>query len=222
MRLLFAEDDELIGRSVMRALTSEGYAVDWVRDGDAAQAALHNGDYDLLILDLGLPRCGGMIVLSEARDARISIPILIVTARNGIDDRIAGLDAGADDYLAKPFSLDELSARIRALLRRCDGRTQTRLCHLDVSLDPLTRKVEKQGRPVDLSKREFSLLQAMMQRPDAVISREKLASRLYGWDEDISSNTIEVHVCSLRRKLGNDFIVTLRGLGYRLAETGGL
>ena len=219
MRLLFAEDDELIGRSVVRALTSEGYAVDWVTDGDAAQAALACSDHDLLLLDLGLPRCSGMHVLASARDSRITIPILILTARNTIDDRIIGLDAGADDYLAKPFSLDELSARIRALLRRRDGRTKTTLRHLGISLDPVTRKVKKSGNPIELSKREFSLLQTLLMRPEVVISRDTLASRIYGWSDDVSSNTIEVYICSLRRKLGNEFIVTVRGSGYRLAET---
>lgn len=217
MRLLLVEDDAMIGRALVSALRGEGYALDWVRDGEAAITALTTTDYDLLLLDLGLPRRDGLSVLAEARRRALGLPVLVLTARGAIEDRVTGLDAGADDYLPKPFDLDELSARVRALLRRRRGHGDPCLCHRGVRLNPASREVTVNDAPVNLTAREYALLHALLERPNAVLSREQLLDKLYGWGEEVESNTIEVYVHGLRRKLGADFIVTLRGVGYRLA-----
>jgi two-component system response regulator QseB len=214
MRLLLVEDDRLIGRGVQETLRDEGYAVDWVRDGSAALEQATSGVHDLVILDLGLPGAEGMDVLRQLRAGRHDMPVLIVTARDDPRSRVAGLDTGADDYLVKPFDLDELCARIRALLRRRSGRSDPVLSHRGVSLNLATRKVTREGRDVPLTAREFHLLHALLERPGVVLSREQLREKLYAWGEEIESNTIEVFVHSLRKHLGADYIVTVRGVGY--------
>lgn len=220
MRLLLVEDDAMIGRAVSQALRAESYTVDWVRDGVAAETALIAGVYDLMLLDLGLPGCDGFEVLSDARNKGLKLPVLILTARDAVENRVAGLDAGADDYLPKPFDLDELSARIRALLRRSEGRHHPLLRHGSVCLDPATRRVQLNGKSIALTMREFTLLRALLEHPSVVLSREQLMDKLYGWGEEVESNTIEVYIHGLRRKLGADFIVTVRGVGYSLAASG--
>jgi two-component system, OmpR family, response regulator QseB len=217
MRLLLAEDDPMIGAAVERGLRDDGFVVDWVRDGAAADAALREPVHDLLLLDLGLPRKTGLDVLTALRRRGDGRPVLILTARDAVADRVAGLDAGADDYLVKPFDLDELAARIRALGRRRAGRAVSALRHGEVSLDPATRDVRLAGAPVSLSPREFALLEALMTRPAAVLSRKQLEEKLYGWDEPVESNAIEVHLHALRRKLGAEFIRNVRGVGWTLA-----
>jgi len=224
MRLLLVEDDRMIGDSLRTALRMDGYAVDWVRDAAAAQTTLASERFDLVLLDLGLPggkapasgeRVGdGLDVLRSLRARQDSTPVIVLTARDGLGDRVVGLDAGADDYLVKPFELDELNARIRAVLRRHSGRAQPLLTHAGVTLDPATRQVTKDGRPVLLSAREFAVLEALMSRPGALLSRAQLEDRLYGWGEEIESNAVSVYIHQLRRKLGADFIQNVRGVGY--------
>jgi two-component system, OmpR family, response regulator len=214
MRLLLVEDDRLIGRGVQETLRDEGYAVDWVRDGVAALEQVASGVHDLVILDLGLPGLDGMEVLRQLRAARHDVPVLILTARDNARSRVEGLDGGADDYLVKPFDLTELSARIRALLRRRSGRADSVLTHRGVTLNLATRRATCEGRDISLTAREFHLLHALLERPGAVLSREQLREKLYAWGDEIESNTIEVFVHSLRKHLGADFIVTVRGVGY--------
>jgi two-component system OmpR family response regulator/two-component system response regulator QseB len=231
MRLLLVEDDRMIGESLRSALRLEGYAVDWVRDAAAAQSTLASERFDLLLLDLTLPsgaagtagaRVGdGLDVLRALRERNDPTPAIVLTARDGLGDRVAGLDAGADDYLVKPFELDELNARIRAVLRRHSGRAQTVLTHAGVTLDPATRQVTKDGQPVLLSAREFAVLEALMVRPGALLSRAQLEDRLYGWGEEIESNAVSVYIHQLRRKLGADFIQNVRGVGYFVAPAPG-
>jgi two-component system response regulator QseB len=217
MRLLLAEDDAMIGEAVQAGLRRQGFAVDWVRDGAAAEEALRLTPYDLCVLDLGLPRREGLEVLETLRRRGADLPVLIVTARDAVEQRVAGLDAGADDYLVKPFDLGELSARIRALLRRRAGRASARLEHAGIALDTATRAVTRDGREVALTPREYALLEALLEHPGRILSRAQLEERLYGWGEEVESNVVEVHVHLLRRKLGADFIRTVRGVGYRVA-----
>jgi DNA-binding response OmpR family regulator len=229
MRLLLVEDDRMIGESLRGALRLEGYAVDWVRDLAAAQATLSSEQFDLVLLDLGLPttgahgaetRAGGGLELLRALRARHdATPVIVLTARDGPGDKVAGLDAGADDYLVKPFELDELAARIRAVLRRHSGRAEPALTFGGVTLDPATRQVTRDGAPVLLSAREFAVLEALMLRPGALLSRAQLEDRLYGWGEEIESNAVSVYIHQLRRKLGADFIQNIRGVGYFVGET---
>jgi two-component system, OmpR family, response regulator QseB len=214
MRLLLVEDDPMIGKSVQQGLKQDGYTVDWVRDGQAAELALANEVYSLLLLDLGLPRKGGLEVLTGLRRAAKTIPVLILTARDAVTDRVKGLDAGADDYLVKPFDLDELAARVRALLRRQTGRTEPVIEFGGLTVDPATREVTADGNPVALSAREFALLRALLERPGVPQSRAQLEDRLYGWGEEIESNAVEVYIHALRRKLGVDRIKNIRGVGY--------
>lgn len=216
MRLLIAEDDPQLGDGLTVGLRQDGYAVDWVKDGLAADLALQTGDYDLLVLDLGLPRQDGMAVLQALRGRGQSLPVLILTARDAVGEKIAGLDGGADEYLVKPVSLDELSARVRALIRRAAGRAQPQLRLGDLALDPATRQVTLAGEPVELSVREFSLLQVLMQHPGRVMSRAQLEASVYGWRDEPDSNALEVHIHRLRRKLGSERIRTLRGIGYTM------
>ena len=218
MRLLLIEDDPMIGRAVRQGLEDAGFVVDWAIDGREAEIALRDDVYDLAVLDLGLPAKDGMTLLRELRARRNGLPVLVATARDAVADRIAGLNAGADDYVLKPFDLDELVARIRALLRRGGGTGSPVLECGGLGLDPVRREVRLHGAPVDLSAREFSLLEALMQRPGAVLSRAQLEDRLYGWGEELESNAISVYMHQLRKKLGADVIVTERGLGYRLAR----
>src|SRR6185503_12555843 len=206
MRVLLAEDDPMIGASVRRGLAQDGFAVDWVEDGRAAQAALAERVHDALVLDLGLPRQAGLDVLTAMRRAGDTRPVLITTARDAIADRVAGLDAGADDYLVKPFDLDELAARLRALWRRGAGRAAPKIAFGPLELDPATREARLAGSPIELSPREFALLAALMARPGAILSRAQLEDKLYGWNESVESNTVEVHIHSLRKKLGADVI----------------
>jgi len=216
MRLLLVEDDPMVGESIRDGLGQEGYTVDWVRDGRGAETALGAEPYAAVLLDLGLPRMDGLDVLRAARAQRNDVPILVITARDAVADRIKGLDAGADDYLVKPFDLDELAARVRALVRRAEGRAEPVVRHGPIALDPATRAVTLRGRPVELSGREFALLQALLARPGAVLSRAQLEERLYGWDEEVGSNAVEVHIHNLRRKLGADTIRNVRGVGYTI------
>jgi two-component system, OmpR family, response regulator QseB len=223
MRLLLVEDDRMIGEGLRAALRLEGHAVDWVRDVAAARASLASERFDLVLLDLGLPAGGGrsepadgLTVLRELRARRDATPVIVLTARDAPGDRVTGLDSGADDYLVKPFELDELNARIRAVMRRHGGRAEPVLAHAGVTLDPSTRQVTKDGRPVLLSAREFAVLEALMQRPGAVLSRAQIEDRLYGWGDAVESNAVSVYVLQLRKKLGQDFIRNMRGVGYFL------
>ena len=218
MRLLLVEDDPMIGASVQSGLRQEGYSVDWVRDGAAADLAVANGVYELILLDLGLPRKSGLDLLSGLRKKGLATPVLVITARDSVADRVKGLDAGADDYLVKPFDLDELSARIRALMRRQGGRASPVIEHGALSLNPATHEVALNGQPVKLSAREFALLHALLEQPGVPLSRAQLEERLYGWDEEVESNTVEVYIHSLRRKLGAEWIRNVRGVGYRVPE----
>ena len=214
MRLLLVEDDAMIGEAVLQVLRAEQYAVDWVRDGAMADNALKSEQYDLVLLDLGLPRRDGLDVLRDLRARRVHVPVLIATARDAVGDRIAGLDAGADDYVVKPYDIDELLARIRALLRRSAGRGEPVFEHKGVRLNPATREATVQGQPALLSAREWAVLEALIARPGALLSRAQLEEKLFSWKDDVSSNAVEVYVHGLRKKLGNDFIQTVRGLGY--------
>jgi len=220
MRLLLVEDDRMIGESLRAALRLEGQAVDWVRDVAAARATLASERFDLVLLDLGLPpgpgpeAADGLSVLRELRARRDDTPVIVLTARDGPGDRVQGLDSGADDYLVKPFELDELNARMRAVLRRRSGRAQPLMQHRGVTLDPATHQVTRDGEPVLLSAREFAVLEALMARPGALLSRAQLEDRLYGWGEEIESNAVSVYIHQLRRKLGADFIGNMRGVGY--------
>ena len=212
--MLLVEDDSLLGDGIRAGLRQAGYAVDWVRDGQAARLSLETGEYALLVLDLGLPKLSGTEVLKWLRNRGSTLPVLILTARDTVADRIAGLDAGADDYLIKPFDLDELIARLRALSRRSSGQAAPLLQLGTIELDPASRQVRKQGRIVELSAREFTLLHELMRQAGRVLSREQLEECLYGWGEEVESNSVEVHVHHLRRKLGSSLIRTLRGVGY--------
>lgn len=216
MRLLLVEDDEMIGSALRRGLQHAGHSVDWTRDASTAQAALAGAPYELVLLDLGLPGQDGLVFLAALRRAKNAVPVIISTARDALADRVRGLDLGADDYLVKPFDFDELAARIRAVVRRRAGHASGRLEHGVLALDPATHEAWLEDVAVTLSAKEFAILHTLMERPSAVISRTKLEERLYGWDEEIGSNAVEVHVHNLRRKLGDQRIVTVRGVGYRL------
>jgi len=216
MRLLLAEDDPMIGAAVERGLVQDGFVVDWVRDGAAAEMALREDVHDVLLLDLGLPRKAGLEVLGALRARGDSRPVLILTARDAVADRVAGLDAGADDYMVKPFDLDELAARVRALLRRSAGRPEPIVEHGVLTINPATREVAVNGTPVSLSAREYAVVAALTERPGIVLSRSQLEDRLYGWGEEVGSNAVEVHIHNLRRKLGEDVIRNVRGVGYTI------
>ncbi len=214
MRLLLVEDDPMIGEAVRDLLRAERYAVDWATDGDMADAALSTQAYDLVLLDLGLPRRDGLAVLRDLRARKDRTPVLIATARDGVAQRVQGLDAGADDYVLKPYDLEELLARIRALLRRAAGRAEPVYEHQGVSVTPATREVRVQGQPVALSAREWAVLEALIARPGTVLSRQQLEDKLYGWGGEISSNAVEVYIHGLRKKLGAHLVLNVRGLGY--------
>ncbi|OHV13927.1 response regulator transcription factor [Kushneria phosphatilytica] len=216
MRILLVEDERGLGEGIRTGLKNEGYTVDWLEDGDSALKALQNEEFDLLVLDLGLPRLDGMTVLRQIRRNDAELPVLILTARDATEDRIRGLDAGADDYLPKPFDLNELKARIRALLRRRNGPSRLFLEHGGVRLDPVARQVTYQEQSVNLTPREYQLLHELMANPGKVFTRERLMGVLYGWDEGVESNTLEVHIYHLRKKLRSDLIRTVRGIGYRI------
>ena len=218
MRILLAEDDPLLGDGLRAGLRQLGFQVDWVRDGEAAERELRAQPYTAAVLDLGLPRKDGLEVLSTIRQARITTPILVLTARDTVPERIRGLDLGADDYVVKPVDLDELAARLRALVRRAHGQPQECLSAQDVTLEPASRAVQQAGTAVALSTREFDLLHALMLNAGRVLSREQLEQHLYSWGQEVDSNAIEVHIHNLRRKLGNGLIHTVRGVGYMLVR----
>ena len=218
MRILLVEDDQMIGEPMLDILRSESYAVDWVRDGEMADTALAGQTYDLILLDLGLPRRDGMSVLRSLRARKDRTPVLIATARDEVAQRIEGLDAGADDYVLKPFDLDELLARIRALIRRAQGRAEPVYEHMGVTINPGTHEATIDGKPVQLSAREWSVLEPLIARPGLVLSRQQLEEKLYGWKDEISSNAVEVYVHGLRKKLGAKLIQNVRGLGYMVPK----
>lgn len=214
MRVLLVEDDRMIGEAVLDALRAQHWAVDWARDGAQADAALVSESYDAVILDLGLPQRGGLEVLARLRMRGRRVPVLVATARDAVADRVAGLDAGADDYLVKPFDTGELLARLRALVRRSAGQAEALIRRGDLVLDPATHEASLAGQPVVLSSREWAVLEPMLLRQGVVFSRAQLERKLYGWKEDISSNAVEVYVHGVRKKLGAGLIQTVRGLGY--------
>jgi two-component system response regulator QseB len=216
MRVLVVEDDPMIGRAVSAGLRGTGYAVDWVEDGASADLALGNETYDLVLLDLGLPRRDGLDLLKVWRRERKNLPVLVITARDSLAERVGGLDSGADDYLVKPFDLDELLARMRAVVRRHAGRGSPEIVYGAVRLDPVRREVSFRGRAIDLSAREYAVFEVLMKEPGAVVSREKLEDAVYGWGEEVGSNSVEVHLHHLRRKLAPELIRNVRGVGYRI------
>ncbi|MCD6079224.1 MAG: two component transcriptional regulator, winged helix family [Ramlibacter sp.] len=220
MRILLAEDDPLLGDGLRAGLRQSGFQVDWVRDGVAAERELRAEPYAAAVLDLGLPLKDGMAVLASIRRAAVKTPVLVLTARDAIPDRIRGLDLGADDYVVKPVDLHELAARLRALVRRAHGQPEERLAAQDVVLDPASRTVHRGGVAVTLPAREFDLLHALMLNAGRVLSREQLEQHLYSWGREVESNAVEVHVHHLRRKLGNDLIQTVRGVGYIVPREG--
>ncbi|MBV8209066.1 MAG: response regulator transcription factor [Burkholderiaceae bacterium] len=214
MRILLVEDDRMIGESIRTALRQDGSAVDWVRDGRSAETALATEQFGLVLLDLGLPHRSGLEILRGMRTRHDQTPVIVLTARDALQDRVAGLDAGADDYLVKPFELEELAARIRAVARRKGGRGEPAIEVGEVRLDPSMRQVTFRGEPVALSAREYAVLEALMARPGAILSRAQLEDRLYGWGDAIESNAVSVYIHQLRRKLGSQFIRNVRGVGY--------
>lgn len=214
MRVLLVEDDALLGDGVRAGLKQAGFAVDWTQDGQSAKLALETEDYSLMVLDLGLPKLSGTDVLKWLRGIHSTLPVLVLTARDNVADRVIGLNAGADDYLVKPFDLNELIARLNALLRRSAGQVMLTLQHGDIELTPSTHQVSKKGQMVELSAREFTLLHELLLHVGRVQSREQLEQRLYGWGEEVESNSVEVHIHHLRKKLGTELIRTLRGVGY--------
>jgi two-component system response regulator QseB len=218
LKLLLAEDDPMIGRAVEQGLHNAGYTVDWTRDGKSAELALRTGEYALLVLDLGLPGQDGLALLNKMRAGDNRTPVLIITARGAVSDRIAGLDGGADDYLGKPFDLDELVARVRALIRRHAGRAHPEMQLGGLTLNPLSREVRLDQELLVLTQREFALLEALLATPGAVLSAERLEETMYGWGEELASNALEVHVHKLRKKIGSAWIRNVRGVGYKLVE----
>ena len=216
MRILLIEDDDLLGDGLRTGLIQYGYAVDWLKDGISADQALKTENFDLVVLDLGLPKLAGITVLQNLRTRGQTMPVLILTARESIDDRVKGLDSGADDYLTKPFDLDELCARLRALQRRFSSRADPLLTHENIILDPAAHTVTLNNELINVSRREFALLQKLLENTGRVLSREHLSQSLYGWGEDVDSNALEVHIHNLRKKFGQHFIHTIRGIGYMI------
>ncbi len=218
MRILLVEDDIMIGESLHQALKDDGYSVDWAQDGEVAYISLQSHAYDLLLLDLGLPRLSGIEVLRRLRTRGDDLPVLILTARDSVDDKVLGLDSGADDYLVKPFALKEVEARIRTLLRRRAGRVQPVMAHGGLRIDPATHRLDYGDKQIVLSAKEFSLMRALLEKPGAIYSRAQLEERLYGWNEEVESNAVEVNIHNLRKKLGSDVIRNIRGVGYTIGE----
>ncbi len=221
MRILLVEDDDLLGDGVEAGLKQAGYTVDWVRDGKAGELAMSCETYDAAILDINLPRQSGLETLTKRRSAGDSTPVLLLTARDTVNDRVSGLDCGADDYLVKPFALAELCARLRALTRRQSGRSTPIITHGSLQLDPAAREVRLEQQPVALSPREFSLLELLLEHRGHVLSKTQLESALYGWGEEVESNSVEVHIHHLRKKLGSELIRTMRGVGYMIPKPEG-
>jgi DNA-binding response OmpR family regulator len=218
MRLLLVEDDTMIGESVLDLLRDEGYAVDWVKDGEVALSVLADESYDLIILDLGLPKCDGLTVLRTLRDRKNRTPVLVATARDAIAQRIEGLDTGADDYIVKPYDMGEVLARIRSLVRRSVGRAEPVYEFAGVSIDPATHELKVDGQAVVVSAREWAILEMLLARPGVVLSRKQLEERLYSWKDGVNSNAIEVHIHSLRKKIGAELIQNVRGVGYMISK----
>lgn len=221
MRLLLVEDDGMIGEAVLDCLSADGYAVDWVRDGLAAEAALQGNPYDIVLLDLGLPRKDGLDVLRGLRARKDRTPVLVATARDAVAQRVEGLDAGADDYIVKPYDLDELLARIRALLRRSAGRAEPIYEYMGVSINTATKEVLVEGEPVILSAREWAVLEPLLARPGMILSRAQLEEKLFSWKDEVNSNAVEVYIHGLRKKLGNALIQNVRGVGYLVPKAQG-
>lgn len=219
MRVLLVEDDELLGEGTRKGLIQDGYTVDWVKDGSMADQALKTEKFDLIVLDLGLPKLPGINVLHNMRERGDATPVLILTARETVEDRVKGLDTGADDYLTKPYDLHELLARLRALQRRFASRAAPLLEQNDIVLDPASHTVKFKGEPVNLSRREFALLHVLLENAGRVLSREHLTQSLYGWGEEVDSNALEVHVHNLRKRFGQEFIRTVRGIGYTIEKS---
>lgn len=220
MRLLLVEDDYLLGDAVKTGLTQFGYTVDWLKDGESAYNALKCESFEVIILDLGLPKLSGLDFLQSIRREGNTTPVIIVTARESIEDRVRGLDSGGDDYLIKPLDLNELSARVRALARRSHGRAESAIQYRNIILDPAAHSVLLDGNPVNLPRREFALLQKLLENTGQVLSREQLMQSIYGWVEEVESNTLEVHIHYLRKKLNANFIRTIRGIGYMVEKEG--
>jgi two-component system response regulator QseB len=218
MRVLVVEDEILLGEGICAGLKQNGYTVDWAQDGNSAESAIMLENFDAVILDIGLPGKDGISVLSSVRKKGCSVPVLILTARDAVDDRVSGLDAGADDYLTKPFELQELSARLRALVRRSSGRSSPKIVHGDIEVDPAAHTVTLEGNDVEISRREFAILSYLLENEGKVASRNQLVEALYGWDDDVDSNALEVHIHHLRKKFGNKFIRTIRGVGYMVQK----
>ncbi len=218
MRLLLVEDDDLLGDAVKTGLTQFGYVVDWLKDGETARTILKTETFELIILDLGLPKLSGLRLLQQIRQEGNSTPVIILTARESVEDRVKGLDSGADDYLVKPFDLNELSARIRALVRRSQGRAETLIQYRNITLDPAAHQVMLDNEIVNVPRREFSLLLKLLDNRGQVLSREQLMQSLYGWNEDVDSNALEVHIHNLRKKLNASYIRTIRGVGYMIEK----
>jgi two-component system OmpR family response regulator/two-component system response regulator QseB len=219
MRILLVEDDRMLGDGLQAGLTQAGYAVDWLRDGEAAVAALSTESFAAVVLDLGLPKRDGLSVLQWLRGRHDATPVLILTARDQLEDKVRGLDLGADDYVLKPFDLDEIAARLRALVRRAHGRPEPVLRLGEIELNPASRSVTRAGEAVELTPREFDLLHLLLENTDRVLTRRTLEEQLYTWNDAVDSNALEVHIHHLRKKLGNDLIRTVRGVGY-MASTG--
>ena len=218
MRLLLVEDDELLGDAVKTGLTQYGYVVDWLKDGETAKAALKTDSFEVIILDLGLPRLSGINLLQSIRHDGNQTPVIILTARESVEDRVKGLDSGADDYIIKPFDLNELSARVRALIRRSQGRADSILQYKNVTLDPAAHSVMVDNEVVNVPRREFALLEKLLENAGHVLSRDQLMQSIYGWDEDVDSNALEVHIHNLRKKLNANYIRTIRGVGYMVEK----
>ena len=218
MRLLLVEDDDLLGDAVKAGLTQFGYVVDWLKDGESARAAIKCESFEAIILDLGLPKLSGLGFLQAIRHDGNVTPVIILTARESVEDRVKGLDSGADDYLVKPFDLNELSARVRALVRRSTGRADATLHYRNITLDPAAHAVYVDDILVNVPRREFSLLQKLLENNGQVLSREQLMQSLYGWDEEVDSNALEVHIHNLRKKLNANYIRTIRGVGYMVEK----
>lgn len=221
MRLLLVEDDELLGDALKTGLTQFGYVVDWLKDGESARAALRSESFELVILDLGLPKLSGLKLLQLIRQTGNRTPIIILTARESIQDRVQGLDMGADDYMVKPFDLNELSARVRALIRRSQGRADTVILYRNITIDPAAHTVMLDEQIINVPRREFALLQKLLENCGQALSRDQLMQSIYGWEEDVDSNALEVHIHNLRKKLNANFIRTIRGVGYMAEKDDG-
>lgn len=218
MRILLVEDDELLGDGVRHGLIQYGYTVDWAKNGQTAQQAILSESFDIVILDIGLPGRSGLEVLKTIRSKNDKTPVILLTARVTVEDRIKGLDAGADDYIAKPFDFEELCARIRAMQRRSVSRAEPILSYGSITLDPASHSVFKDGELMNISRREYALLQKLLENVGRVISREQLTQTLYGWGDEVDSNALEVHIHNLRKKFGSNFIRTIRGVGYMIEK----